>query len=96
MAAKPRGVKLRHSDGERTHVAGRPGELHTLLARGYSIDERGLSLTDAIERLASTKGREPAPMTETTQINAGPATSGSATPSTSTAPTASASKGSDA
>ena len=90
--AKPRGVKLRHSDGERTHVAGRPGELHSLLARGYSIDERGVSLSDAIARLSAGSRREPAPMTETTQVNAGPATSTSSTPSS----TSGASKGSDA
>ena len=75
--AKPRGVKLRHPDGERTHVAARPGELHTLLARGYSIDERGVNLSDAIARLSAGSHREPASMTETTQVSAGPATSGS-------------------
>lgn len=68
-AKKSTGVKLTHPDGERTYTADSPAELHNLLASGYRIAEKGLSVNDAAARLAGNVDSEPAATTGSQQTS---------------------------
>lgn len=61
------GVTLTHPDGERTHIADSPTELHTLLGCGYRIAEKGVTVAEAVGRLTGTVTREPVTTTGSQQ-----------------------------